>query len=129
MKEIKEPQTLKDFKEFSTIKIGEYIPSTGKRIITQFDILPNAVFYRKDVLTPQMKENFKQVTKMGHTTPKKMQELVNDIIKSSNNRVKAVFGYTGGITLQGKKVINPRGKTLFGDLPEIPEKMRRLLKL
>lgn len=132
MKEIFNPQTLKTVKEFSSIKIGEYIPSTGKRIITQFDILPNAVFYREDTLTPATKnatKNFKQITKMGHVTPKKMCEVVNKVLSSSNSRIKGIFGYTGGVTLHGQKVVSPNGKTLFGDLPEIPDKMRKLLKL
>ena len=130
MKELIAPQTLKDFKEFSTIKMGEYIPSTGKRIVTQFDILPNAVFYREDIFTPMANnKNLKKITKMGHVTPKKMAELVNNVLKNTNHRIKGVFGYTGGVTLHGQKVVSPKGKTLFGDLPEIPEKLRKLLKL
>lgn len=129
MKEISKPQTLKDIKEFSTIKVGEFIPNTGKRVITQFDILPNAVFYRKDVFTPKkMGKNFDKVTKMGHVTPKEMCDLVNRVIQSSNSRIKGVFGYTSGVTLHGQRV-TPNGNKLFGDLPEIPPKMKKLLQL
>lgn len=127
MKQIIDPLHLKDIKEISMIKIGEYNPKNGKRKYSEFELFPTAAIYRIDTITPDGK-TFKIVTKTGTIKHKEVCDAVNKVVKGSNDTLKAALAYSGGNTLHGYKVC-ACGKKIFGDLPEIPPKLRKIMKL